>query len=161
VGQPFAHALATSGTREIRLPTTDSGRSRTGEMRVAEVTWQGRRAFLASIRDITYRKQVEDERTALIKELESALSEIKALTGLIPICANCKSIRDDQGYWQHLEAYFEQHAQVSFSHGLCPDCIATLYPELTIARSEPVHREQENLPGCSCNHEKPSRAASA
>ncbi|MFH0975961.1 MAG: hypothetical protein V1874_09285 [Spirochaetota bacterium] len=63
------------------------------------------------------------------KELEHALSEVKQLSGLLPICASCKKIRDDSGYWQQLESYFHDHSQVEFTHGLCPDCAAKLYPE--------------------------------
>jgi GAF domain-containing protein len=58
------------------------------------------------------------------------IAEIKTLRGLIPICAQCKKIRDDQGYWQRLERYLEDHTEAEFSHGLCPECVKTLYPEL-------------------------------
>ncbi|OPZ59442.1 MAG: aerobic respiration control sensor protein ArcB [Deltaproteobacteria bacterium ADurb.Bin510] len=73
-------------------------------------------------RDITERKQAALERERLIAELQQALSEVKALSGLLPICANCKKIRDDQGY-------ISQHSQALFSHGICPDCARLLYPE--------------------------------
>jgi len=62
------------------------------------------------------------------RELQEALNRIKRLEGLIPICANCKKIRDDEGYWQQVEVYIEQHAEVQFSHGLCPECRDLLYP---------------------------------
>ena len=62
-------------------------------------------------------------------QLEEALNKIKTLSGLIPICASCKNIRDDQGYWHKLEAYIQDHAEVEFSHGLCPDCAKKLYPD--------------------------------
>jgi hypothetical protein len=64
------------------------------------------------------------------QQLEKALRDIKTLTGLIPICANCKKVRNDKGYWQQVETYMHEHAQVDFSHGICPDCIKILYPEL-------------------------------
>jgi CheY-like chemotaxis protein len=64
-------------------------------------------------------------------ELEAALTKVKLLTGLLPICANCKKIRDDEGYWQQVEVYIRDHSEVEFSHGLCPDCISKLYPELS------------------------------
>lgn len=64
------------------------------------------------------------------KELRKALSEIKVLQGILPVCCNCKSIRDDEGYWQQLEKYMSEHTDVQFSHGLCPECAAKLYPEL-------------------------------
>lgn len=70
-----------------------------------------------------------NEREALIEELQAALSEIKALRGFIPICAKCKSIRDDKGYWNRIEQYIQEHTEAQFSHGLCPDCAEELYPE--------------------------------
>ena len=56
------------------------------------------------------------------RELEQALTEIKTLTGILPICSYCKQIRNDQGYWQQVEEYISQHSKAMFSHGLCPDC---------------------------------------
>ncbi|KIX12967.1 ANTAR domain-containing response regulator [Dethiosulfatarculus sandiegensis] len=64
------------------------------------------------------------------KELEQALVEIKTLRGILPICANCKKIRDDKGYWNQIEAYISEHSQAEFSHGLCPECIKELYPDM-------------------------------
>lgn len=80
--------------------------------------------------DISGRIQAEQEREALIKELSQALAEIKTLGGLLPICSNCKKIRNDQGYWQKLEHYISSHSDATFSHGLCPDCVRALYPDL-------------------------------
>ena len=62
-------------------------------------------------------------------ELQLALDNVKALKGLLPICASCKKIRDDKGYWEGVETYIKKHADVEFSHGLCPGCITRLYPE--------------------------------
>jgi hypothetical protein len=61
--------------------------------------------------------------------LEKALKEIRVLKGLIPICANCKKIRDDQGFWHQVESYIAAHAEVAFTHGICPECKLKLYPE--------------------------------
>ena len=69
------------------------------------------------------------ERKKLNVRLEKALREVKALQGLLPICAHCKNIRNDQGYWQQIEEYLGEHSLASFSHGLCPDCARKLYPE--------------------------------
>ncbi len=63
-------------------------------------------------------------------ELQEALAKVKTLTGLLPICAACKKIRNDQGYWQQVELYIQQHSEARFTHGLCPDCCARLYPEV-------------------------------
>lgn len=65
----------------------------------------------------------------LNKQLQTALEQVKFLKGLLPICANCKKIRNDQGYWQQVEVYLQEHADVEFSHGICPNCINILYPE--------------------------------
>ena len=81
-------------------------------------------------REVAERKRVEQEREKMIIELQQALAEIKKLSGLLPICASCKKIRDDQGYWQQIEAYIRDHSEAEFSHSLCPECAKKLYPEL-------------------------------
>lgn len=65
----------------------------------------------------------------LIGELKEALDHIKTLRGIVPICANCKKIRDDKGFWQQVEIYVHNHTEAEFSHGICPDCMVKLYPE--------------------------------
>lgn len=70
------------------------------------------------------------EKEGLILELQGALAKVKTLNGLLPICASCKKIRDDSGYWNRIESYIGKHADVQFSHGICPDCARKLYPEL-------------------------------
>ncbi len=62
-------------------------------------------------------------------ELNSALSNVKKLSGLLPICASCKNIRDDKGYWTEIENYIRKHSEAQFSHGICPNCISKLYPD--------------------------------
>jgi two-component system, response regulator PdtaR len=69
-----------------------------------------------------YRARLEKEREKLLRELQEAMSKIKTLSGLIPICAWCKKIRDDKGYWHTVEQYVEEHSQAEFTHGMCPDC---------------------------------------
>ncbi len=88
---------------------------------------QGR---LAILRDITEAKQAEQERERLIQSLQDALGQVKTLRGLLPICANCKKIRDDFGYWRQVEDYIHEHSEADFSHGLCPDCMRKLYPDM-------------------------------
>ena len=85
---------------------------------------------MASFVDISRRKQLEQEQKNLIQKLQDALEKIKTLRGLIPICAACKNIRDDRGFWHQVEEYISQHAEVKFSHGICPDCMKKLYPEV-------------------------------
>ncbi len=87
------------------------------------------REFLARISSVVRIKQAEDalrkkeeEQRKLISKLQEALTEIKTLKGLIPICASCKKIRDDKGYWNQLEVYISEHTDAVFSHGFCPEC---------------------------------------
>jgi hypothetical protein len=86
--------------------------------------------YVAVKEDITARKQTEAERDKLIQELQEALASVKSLSGLLPICASCKKIRDDKGYWSQVESYISQHSEATFTHGICPDCIKKLYPDL-------------------------------
>ncbi|MFC1890273.1 PAS domain-containing protein [Thermodesulfobacteriota bacterium] len=85
---------------------------------------------VGSNEDITERKRKEEERKKLILLLQEALSEVKTLSGLIPICSSCKKIRDDKGYWQQIELYISEHSNAEFTHGLCLDCAKRLYPDL-------------------------------
>jgi hypothetical protein len=75
------------------------------------------------------REHFEGESHVLIEQLETALSEVKTLEGLLPICASCKKVRDDTGYWNQIESYLGEHADASFTHSVCPDCLQELYPE--------------------------------
>jgi len=70
---------------------------------------------------------------AKVQELRLALEQIKTLRGIVPICANCKKIRNDEGYWQQVEIYVRDHTEAEFTHGICPECIQTLYPALCSA----------------------------
>ena len=81
---------------------------------------------------IEERKKAEGEKENLIIELKKALKEVKTLGGLLPICASCKKIRDDNGYWNQLEDYIRKHSEAEFSHSFCPGCAKKLYPELDI-----------------------------
>jgi len=74
-------------------------------------------------------EQEVKERERLIAKLREALSKVKLLSGFLPICASCKKIRDDKGYWQQIEAYIRDHSEAEFSHGICPECAKQLYPQ--------------------------------
>lgn len=92
--------------------------------------------FSILLRDI---KSRESEQRQLNAELRKALSEVKQLSGLLPICANCKRIRNDGGYWEEVENYVREHSRADFTHGICPDCAHSLYPELySDAETKPV-----------------------
>jgi PAS domain S-box-containing protein len=81
-------------------------------------------------RDISKRRKYEKEREMLIEQLQSALAEIKTLSGMLPICCSCKKIRDDKGYWNQLETYISDHSDAMFSHGYCPECAEKFYQEI-------------------------------
>ena len=77
--------------------------------------------------EVKERVAAERQKEGLINELQLALSEVKKLSGLLPICASCKKIRDDRGYWNQIETYISSHSEAVFSHSLCPVCIDKLY----------------------------------
>ncbi len=79
--------------------------------------------------EIAERKKMEEERAKLVAELQDALDNVKTLRGIIPICASCKKIRDDKGYWNQVEAYVKKHSLAEFSHSICPQCAKKIYPQ--------------------------------
>jgi len=83
-------------------------------------------------RDITQSKLLEVEREKLIKELKNALDQVKQLSGLLPICASCKRIKDDKGDWHQIESYIRDHSEAEFTHGICQECVKKLYPGLDL-----------------------------
>ena len=87
---------------------------------------------MASFVDISQRKKGEKEKEELIGRLQEAFAKIKSLRGLLPICASCKKIRDDKGYWHQLELYVTENSEATFSHSLCPECAKNLYPDYVI-----------------------------
>lgn len=99
------------------------------EINSSTINLQGKTVNFAIVRDITERKRAEAEREKLIRELQNALSEVKTLQGFLPICASCKKIRDDKGYWEQIENYLHKHSEVEFSHSICPECAEKLYPD--------------------------------
>ncbi len=72
------------------------------------------------------------QRKTIHKKNEQALREIKTLRGFLPICASCKKIKDDHGYWKQIESYIKEHSEAEFSHGICPDCAKKLYPDIDL-----------------------------
>ena len=83
----------------------------------------------AAMQDVTEQTLAREEQEKLILQLQDALSKVKTLKGLLPICASCRKIRNDEGYWTSVEAYILQHSDAEFTHGLCPDCARKLYPD--------------------------------
>lgn len=101
------------------------------------------REFLARVRAYVRLQQAEsalrvnqaklmaalEEKDRLVEDLQRALSEVRSLRGLLPICAHCKKVRDDQGYWNRVETYLAKHSQIRFTHSLCPECIPKFFPD--------------------------------
>lgn len=130
----WKQALETSGLvqhHQARLRTfaggvcwTENSARAVLDPRSQQLTYEG------SLEDITARKNAEEERERLIEELQAALSALKALSGLLPICASCKKIRDQEGDWKQLEVYIQAHSDAQFTHSFCPECLRRLYPEV-------------------------------
>jgi len=89
----------------------------------------GRLECRVAVTDITKRKLTEKALEEERKRLQQALDEVRTLRGIVPICSSCKSIRNDQGYWEQMEKYIRDRSEAEFSHGICPDCAKILYPE--------------------------------
>ena len=87
---------------------------------------------ICTSKNITNRKRAEDEVKEKHENLLKAMKEIKILSGLLPICASCKKIRDDKGYWKQIELYIRDHSEADFSHGICPECANKYYPDFNI-----------------------------
>jgi PAS domain S-box-containing protein len=94
------------------------------------------RLYERARQEISQRKRAEKEREAVIGELQEALAQVKTLSGLLPICANCKRIRNDHGYWESVEVYVRDHSDAEFSHAICPDCMRALYPDFCEDQTE-------------------------
>jgi hypothetical protein len=86
--------------------------------------------FLIVVFLLDARQRAVRDRDRLIEELLVALGNVKTLRGLLPICASCKKVRDDKGYWSQIEKYVREHSEAAFSHSLCPECEKKLYPDM-------------------------------
>ncbi len=120
-GEPFDLELPLVTARGIRLWIRIMARPFLRGGRTVKLT--------GILQDITDRKNAEQEQEKLIADLQKALAEVKTLSGLLPICASCKKVRDDDGYWQRIEFYIKERSDAEFTHSICPDCMVKLYPE--------------------------------
>jgi uncharacterized PurR-regulated membrane protein YhhQ (DUF165 family) len=96
--------------------------------RVAEIE----RELSVAQQEIERRKAAEKERDRVIQQLQQTLAEVKTLRGFLPICSHCKKIRDSRGYWNQIESYIQEHSEAEFSHGICEECAAKLYPDIPL-----------------------------
>lgn len=105
---------------DLLLSTYENAIQKNNELRKAH-------SYLVETHHLLEQKNIELEK--LNHTLQSALAEVKTLSGLLPICASCKKIRDDNGYWNQIEAYMSKKTDVQFTHGICPDCVKKFFPE--------------------------------
>jgi len=138
------HAAARLGEGDFGAPV---GRPPSGEVGELVAAFDEMRVKLkAAIEDlaeeVVSRKRTEAEKEKIIAELRKALAEVKTLSGLLPICASCKKIRDDKGYWTQVETYVTDHTMAEFSHGLCPDCARKMYSDLAKLKGESAGRQE-------------------
>ena len=137
LGEPFGFPIV-AGENITQLEIANRGRELTiAEMRVVSAEWERKPAFLATLHDITAQKLAEEKAELYLAELEKkntelqeALANIQTLSGMLPICAYCKKIRDDKGYWSQVEEYISKHTDTQFSHGICPECAKKAYAEM-------------------------------
>ena len=117
--------------RELELGRPDGARF-WAQVSVMQTRFRGQRVLCTMFVDQSDRRRHEEERSQLIADLERALVEIRHLEGILPICSFCKRIRSDEGQWQAVESYVSTHSEAEFSHGICPECLATHYPDLDL-----------------------------
>jgi CheY-like chemotaxis protein len=110
------------------------------------------RQLRTNIEMALYKSRMERERERLTRELQEALATIKTLSGLLPICAWCKSVRDDSGYWMRVEQYVEQHSQATFSHSVCPECASRYFGPGADPNAGPTPGEEITPTGNTCVH---------
>jgi PAS domain-containing protein len=146
VGVPAERALASvrgvaefaadEVARQATVSTGEGELKRTYHLQLSPLMGRGNRPMGRNLvlRDISDLQRTREEREIVILELRGALAQVKRLSGLLPICASCKKIRDDAGYWREVEEYLRERSDADFSHGICPDCARRLYPELYESR---------------------------
>jgi PAS domain-containing protein len=111
-------------------------------VRVEAVVAVGGRECRVAVLDATDRHRAEVEREHLIQGLQTALARVKLLSGLLPICATCKKIRNDQGYWNQVDSYISSHSEATFTHGICPECLVQFRQEIDDHAPGPVISDQ-------------------
>jgi len=130
--QKLAAILAEKGyyeNAEVVFRRKD-GSKFTGLVSARIITLNGVTHAISIARDITDRKLAEEEREKFVFELREALTQVKTLSGLLPVCSSCKRIKNDRGQWEQMEMYIRDRSEAQFSHGICPDCAKKLYPTL-------------------------------
>jgi hypothetical protein len=127
-GSSSAEALAAGEQPRLLQRGEPSGPGAPLFVRIEAVVSEDRRECRAAVLDVTDRHRAGVEQERLVQELQAALAKVKQLSGLLPICANCKRIRNDEGYWKQIEVFISSHSEATFSHGICPECLHQIYP---------------------------------
>ena len=134
-----AHATSASVERCPLPKMIKTGKRVSSEIQIKDGTWmlitvdplyndEGLMTGAVHIaRNINKQIEFQYERECILKELKNALAHVKKLSGLLPICAHCKKIRDDEGYWNQIDSYIEKHSEAKFSHGICQECVEKFY----------------------------------
>ena len=113
---------------QLEKQLTDKQKEMDYYKKIAQEAGQKRLLEIFQMTRLIEAKEIaEQEREKVIKELQTALNEVKTLQDFIPICASCKKNRDDTGYWNQIEQYIQENSDATFSHGLCPECVEKLY----------------------------------
>jgi len=129
---PYIKA-ALQGNRQVferRIPLPGGGAKDTIATYTPDIVNGEVRGFWAHVADVTSIREREAMLERTIRERDEALKEVSTLRGLLPICANCKDIRDEKGEWHSIEVYVSERSDASFTHGICPACFAKLYPSV-------------------------------
>jgi len=123
-----ARNLAVEPTAEVTLRRPD-GTAFRAAVTDALIELGGGPAIVGFVQDVTERTRHAEERERLIGELKAALADVKTLRGLLPICAHCKKVRDDGGYWNRIETFIRERSEAEFTHSICPDCAERYFPD--------------------------------
>ena len=128
---PLIHIISVFHFPAGRLPPANFDFEILRAFSVSMLPWGIAFMILSALLGLFWGKiqQTDLEKSEVIFELHKALDKVKTLSGFLPICASCKKIRDDKGYWNQIEAYISEHSEAEFSHGICPECTKKLYPD--------------------------------
>jgi PAS domain S-box-containing protein len=142
----MADFMGKPGTRPMGAKLSILGRRKDGsevplDIALSHLKYEDQIWATSIIRDVTERRNAENEREKLISELQNALDHVKALSGLLPICVCCKKIRDDKGYWNQIEQYISDHSEAEFTHGMCPKCYREKIDELRLNKAYQRHSQ--------------------
>ena len=129
---PIIHIISVFHSHTGQTPPTNLDHEIVKAFSVSMLPWSLAFMILCALLGLFWGKikQTDKEKSEAIVMLNKALAEVKTLSGFLPICASCKKIRDDKGYWNQIEAYISEHSEAEFSHGICPECAHNLYPDL-------------------------------